>query len=488
MRSQFLHAAQRARLRPQRLRRCNISGLHNCSSLTVHSSSVCPDRLQKDTSFPKSMSRSLSSSAALIPREETTPAAPSLSESQPFLPVDFETNSRIDGEESQTLTIQLQPGQGVRAESGAMIYMTESVDMNTQLLTGAMSRFLTGQSVFLTDYVCTDKPGTVCLGTNFWSKVIRLNLQDYGGSLICQRGAFLAGNAGINIEMEMTKSLTAGVFGGQGFILQRLVGDGDVFVKAGGTLVVKDLKDGEVLRVSSGSIVAFQRGIDYDVQMMKGIKNAMFGGEGLFITTLKGPGRVWLQGMPPDRMIAEIARRVPAGMGLGIPIGMGAGGGGSEAGEEGAGAGEDALAGSESVAATDAAIEADRHATVATSGLMGSEAVDGDSPEALFGDAAPTSSSGKDDAGMDDASFASRSSDPSFADDDTFSTPTQEPTYDDSDFINETANEGNEFSDGELFDDVDMSNGVDTSQSASDEGSSSIIGSLWDFFMGNGDD
>ena len=430
--------------------------------------------------------RSLSSAeTAVVPRPDQVPAPAS---EPPFLPVDFETASRIDGEESQVLTIELAPGQGVRAEAGAMVFMTDSIEMNTQLLSGAMARFLTGQSVFLTDYVCKDKPGTVCLGTDFYSKVIRLNLQDYGGSLVCQRGAFLAGSAGLEIEMEFTKSLTAGFFGGQGFILQRLTGEGDVFVKSGGTLVVKDLDDGETLRVSSGSIVAFERGVDYDVQMMKGVKNAMFGGEGLFVTTLKGPGRVWLQGMPPDRMIAEIARRVPAGMGLGIPIGMGTGGGsGASEGEEGVGEGtagaEGVLAGSESVAATDAAIEADRQATVATSGVMGSDSVDADSPEALFGDAAPSADEA---APSDEASFASSSSETSFSDDDSFSTPMQEPSFDDTAFGNEFE-DASEFTDGELFNDTGISGAVDPSAGVPNDGGSSIISTLWDFFMG-GDD
>ena len=409
--------------------------------------------------------------------DQTTPAV----KQQSFLPVDFETASQIDGEESQVLTIELRPGQGVRAEAGAMVFMTDSIQMETQLLSGAMSRFLTGQSVFLTDYVCREQPGTVCLGTDFYSKILRINLQEYGGNLVCQRGAFLAGNSDIGIEMEFTKSLTAGFFGGQGFILQRLTGEGDVFVKAGGALVVKDLDEGESLRVSSGSIVAFERGIDYDVQMMKGIKNAMFGGEGLFVTTLKGPGRVWLQGMPPDRMISEIARRVPPGMGLGIPIGMG--GGGSTSGEEGAGdetGNEDLVASTDSVAATDAAVEADRQATVASSGMMGSDSVEADSPDALFGDAAPDA---KDEMpGMDDASFASESSDSEFANE-SFSNFSQEQTFDDGNFANDDFEESvNDFSDGELFDDSTSASVVDA---ASDEGGSGILSTLWDMFMGD---
>jgi hypothetical protein len=215
--------------------------------------------------------------------------------------------------------------------------------------------------------------------------------------------------------------------------------------------------------------------------MMKGIKNAMFGGEGLFVTTLKGPGRVWLQGMPPDRMVSEIARRVPPGMGLGIPIGMG--GGGSTSGEEGAGdetGNEDLVASTDSVAATDAAVEADRQATVASSGMMGSDSVEADSPDALFGDAAPDA---KDEMpGMDDASFASESSDSEFANE-SFSNFSQEQTFDDGNFANDDFEESvNDFSDGELFDDSASASVVDA---ASDEGGSGILSTLWDMFMGD---
>uniref|UniRef100_A0A7S0C9S9 Altered inheritance of mitochondria protein 24, mitochondrial n=2 Tax=Proboscia inermis TaxID=420281 RepID=A0A7S0C9S9_9STRA len=137
--------------------------------------------------------------------------------------------------------------------------------------------------------------------------------------------------------MEFAKKMTAGFFGGEGFVLQSLTGDGDVFVKAGGTLIRRDLGDGEILRISSGCLVGFSNGVEYDIQMMPGIKNAMFGGEGLFVTTLTGPGTVWLQGQPPSRMISEIASRVPGGgLGLALPIpGMGGGGGGDSEGGEG---------------------------------------------------------------------------------------------------------------------------------------------------------
>jgi uncharacterized protein (AIM24 family) len=134
----------------------------------------------------------------------------------------------------------------------------------------------------------------------------------------------------VDITVEFTKKLSTGFFGGEGFVLQGLTGKGDVMVKAGGTLIRKDLKEGEVLRISSGALVGFQEGVEFDIQMIPGFKNVLFGGEGLFMTTLTGPGTVWLQGQPPQRMISEIARRVPSGGGIGLAVpipGMGGGGG-----------------------------------------------------------------------------------------------------------------------------------------------------------------
>ena len=212
------------------------------------------------------------------------------------------------------------------------------------------------------------------------------------------------------------------------------------------------------------------------------MKNAMFGGEGLFVTKLEGPGRIWLQGMPPDRMIAEIASRVPAGgLGLGIPIGMGGGGGGDgsgAAGDAGAEGGEDATTasgGEEMVAASDAAIDADRQATVATSGAMSSpsDAVDSDSQSALFGDTVSNSEtqgeiSNADDFGSD-ASWASGSEETSFTDssDETFGT--EEPTFKDEGFFDDDSSSTTE--------------GLGEAATDADEGGG-IISTLWDFFMG----
>lgn len=264
------------------------------------------------------------------------------------LPIDFDVQSKIEGSESQIVTVQLEPDQVLRAESGAMMYMTEHVTINTTTgggLSEGFKRMLTGQNFFVSDYAYTGPPGTtgtVALGTDFPARILRLNVDEYGGKLVCQQGALLCCSHTIDIQMEFTKTMTGGFFGGEGFILQALTGKGDVFLKAGGTLIRRDLEDGEELRISSGCLVGFSEGVDYDVQMVKGFQNVIAGGEGLFMTTLKGPGVVWLSGMPQDRMISEIARRVPSGGGgiaLGVPIG-GGGVAGTTGGDAGTGGGQ----------------------------------------------------------------------------------------------------------------------------------------------------
>mmetsp|Transcript_9635 Transcript_9635/g.19941 ORF Transcript_9635/g.19941 Transcript_9635/m.19941 type:complete len:331 (+) Transcript_9635:68-1060(+) len=261
------------------------------------------------------------------------------------LPIDFDIQSKVEGNESQIVTINLEPDQVLRAESGAMMYMTENVTINTTTgggLSDGFKRMLTGQNFFISDYKyegAQGTTGTVALGTDFPSKILRLNVDEYGGKIVCQQGALLCCSHTIDINMEFTKTMTGGFFGGEGFILQALSGEGDVFLKAGGTLIRRDLEPGEELRISSGCLVGFSEGVEYDVQMIKGFQNVIAGGEGLFMTTLTGPGVVWLSGMPPQRMISEIARRVPSGGGLalGVPIGGGGGSGGEGGSNEGSG-------------------------------------------------------------------------------------------------------------------------------------------------------
>jgi len=178
-------------------------------------------------------------------------------------PIDFDVAAKIEGNESQIVTIELEPEQVIRAESGALMYMTDGVEMNTTTgggLSTGFQRMLTGQNFFVSDFSYKGEPGTkgvVALGTDFPSKILRLNVEEYGGKIVCQKGALLCASHTVNIEMEFTKKFSTGFFGGEGFILQALTGNGEVFVKAGGTLIRRDLEEGEQLRISSGCLVAF---------------------------------------------------------------------------------------------------------------------------------------------------------------------------------------------------------------------------------------
>jgi uncharacterized protein (TIGR00266 family) len=220
-----------------------------------------------------------SSSSDLTPRADSSVEARTSSDGVVGIPIDFDVAAKIEGKESQIVTIALEPGQVLRAESGAMMYMTDGVEMNTTTgggLSSGFRRMMTGQNIFISDYTYTGEQGTrgyVALGTDFPSKIIRLRVEDYGGKLVCQKGALLCASHTVDIDMEFTKNFKGGFFGGEGFILQALTGEGDVFVKAGGTLMRRDLEEGEQLRISSGCLVAFSSGVDYDVQMMPGFKN-----------------------------------------------------------------------------------------------------------------------------------------------------------------------------------------------------------------------
>jgi uncharacterized protein (AIM24 family) len=377
------------------------------------------------------------------------------------------------------------------------------VDTKLNGASSAFNRMLTGQNMFLTDfrYESTTGSGTVGLGTDFPSKILRFTLADHpDGMLVCQKGAFLASShPNVAIEVQFTKSLTAGFFGGQGFVLQKLSGEGDVLIKGGGTIVKRQLRDGETLRVTSGSIVALESTIQYDAQMMPGVTNAVFGGEGLFVTTLTGPGHVWLQGLPPDRMIAEIARRVPSGgggIGLGIPIGIGGGGGGS-GGDVGGGAADVGTASDGAAAAGaagEAALEADRTATIASSGVSSTDssihdsaAVDSESPSALFGDvASPVSHASSQTApGPNSDTWESPLYNDASApaaqlyDDTTSAGNSSEPSFDDEFSVENPMDDGasTSISDGELFDDT-----VSSSTEEAVETGKSMFRQIWDFF------
>jgi uncharacterized protein (TIGR00266 family) len=236
-----------------------------------------------------------------------------------------EIDYTIHGSEMQFVEIELDPQEAVVAEAGAMMYMDDGVVMETVfgdgraassglmgMLLGAGKRLLTGASLFLTVF---HNSGTgkrrVAFGAPFPGKIMPMNLHELGGEIIAQKDSFLCAARGVSIDIAFQKRLGVGLFGGEGFIMQRLTGDGWVFVHAGGTLYERTLAPGEVIRVDTGCIVAFQPSVDYDIQMVGGIKTALFGGEGLFFATLRGPGKIWLQSLPFSRLAGRIIAAAP---------------------------------------------------------------------------------------------------------------------------------------------------------------------------------
>ena len=218
---------------------------------------------------------------------------------------------KIYGDDLQLVEIELDPGEGVRAEVGTMTYMEQGIEMQTSTGGGLLKGFkraLTGDSFFISAFINRgNQKARVAFAAPYPGKVIPLDLGPLGGRFLCQKDSFLCAAQGIEIEVAFTKRLGAGLFGGEGFILQRLEGDGLVFVHAGGTIIEKNLGPGEVLRVDTGCLVAFAPSVDYDIQFVGGFKNALFGGEGLFLARMTGPGKVYLQSLPFSRLADRIA-------------------------------------------------------------------------------------------------------------------------------------------------------------------------------------
>ncbi len=231
-----------------------------------------------------------------------------------------EIDYQITGDDMQFVEIELDPNEMVVAESGAMMYMTSGVDMQTKFgdpsaesegllgkVFSAGKRVLTGESLFMTTFT-GQGPGKqqVAFAAPYPGKIVPMDLSQLGGKLLCQKQSFLCAARGVTIGIEFTKRIGAGLFGGEGFILQKLEGDGLAFVHAGGTLHQRRLQPGESLRVDTGCIVAFQPSVDYEIKFVGGFKNTIFGGEGLFFATLTGPGDVWLQSLPFARLADSI--------------------------------------------------------------------------------------------------------------------------------------------------------------------------------------
>jgi len=216
----------------------------------------------------------------------------------------------IYGDDLQLVEIELDPGEGVRAEAGTMTYMEDGIEMQTSTGGGVikgLKRMITGESFFITTFLNTGRVRSrVAFAAPYPGKVIPLDLTALGGRFLCQKDSYLCSAQGLEVEIAFTRRLGAGLLGGEGFILQRLEGDGLAFVHAGGTIIEKDLTAGESLRVDTGCLVAFAPTVDYDIQFVGGFKNALFGGEGIFLARLTGPGKVYLQSLPFSRLADRI--------------------------------------------------------------------------------------------------------------------------------------------------------------------------------------
>jgi len=236
-----------------------------------------------------------------------------------------EIDYEIFGEEMQYVEITLDPNEMVVAEAGGMMYMSAGVQMETVFgdpsaehggflgkILSAGKRVLTGESLFMTTfYNAGAVRERVAFAAPYPGKIVPMDLAQLGGEIICQKDAFVCAARGVQIGVAFQKRIGAGLFGGEGFIMQRLTGDGLAMVHAGGTLMRRHLESGETLRVDTGCLVALAPTVDYDVQFIGGIKNTLFGGEGLFFTTLRGPGEVWLQSLPFSRLASRVLANAP---------------------------------------------------------------------------------------------------------------------------------------------------------------------------------
>ncbi len=237
--------------------------------------------------------------------------------------IDYE----IHGEEMQFVEITLDPGEATVAEAGAFMYMDPGIEMETifgdgshkakgqgflDKMLSAGKRVLTGESLFMTMFGngATTRQ-RVAFASPYPGRIIPMDLKQHGGTILCQKDAFLCAAKGVSVGIAFQKRLGVGLFGGEGFILQKLEGDGLTFVHAGGHVIAKDLAAGETLRLDTGCLVALEQSIRYDIEFVKGIKTALFGGEGLFFATLTGPGRVFIQSLPFSRLASRIYAAAP---------------------------------------------------------------------------------------------------------------------------------------------------------------------------------
>jgi uncharacterized protein (TIGR00266 family) len=220
----------------------------------------------------------------------------------------------ITGEVMQTLDIRLQPGEAIYTESGGMAWMTGDIEMSTDTRGGllkGLGRSLAGESLFMTTYRCRSGAAMVVFTPESPGKILALDLAS-GQSMICQKDAFMCAVDSVTLETHFRKRLGAGLFGGEGFILQKLTGPGVAFAEIAGELREYSLQPGQMMMVDPGHIALYEPTVDYDIQRVKGVKYILFGGEGLFLATLKGPGKIWLQSMPLSNLAGKLARYLPA--------------------------------------------------------------------------------------------------------------------------------------------------------------------------------
>jgi uncharacterized protein (TIGR00266 family) len=255
----------------------------------------------------------MSAGAAAASGAPYTPSSP-----QPVIPLKYD----VEGHNLQIARVHLQPGQEIFAEAGKMIYKSVNVDWTTRMsgqtigdkILGALKRKLMGESLFFTYFRSNGVPGEVGFAGHYPGKIQVFDLAP-GQVIMVQRDGFLFAQSTVTLDIAMVKRLGAGLLGGEGFILQKLVGPGLVFIHAGGDHVDYNLAPGETLQVQTGHLVAFEPSVNYDIQMVGNIRTAIFGGEGLFLTTLTGPGRVILQSMTLERLRHELAPAEHRGQG-----------------------------------------------------------------------------------------------------------------------------------------------------------------------------
>ena len=232
-----------------------------------------------------------------------------------------EIDFKIYGEELQFVEIELDPNETAIAESGAFMMMEDNIIMQSIFgdgsqqqqsgifgkLLSAGKRILTGESLFMTAFTNTGNgKRKVSFGAPYTGKIIAMDLKELGGMIIAQKDAFLCAAKGVSVGLHLQRRLGTGIFGGEGFIMQKIEGDGMAFMHAGGYVVEKLLAPGEMLRVDTGCVVAYTSNVGFDIEMVKGVRNWVFGGEGLFFAVLRGPGRIWLQSLPISRLASKI--------------------------------------------------------------------------------------------------------------------------------------------------------------------------------------